>query len=249
MRTSWKKNDGIYIGFKGGSPSVSHGHMDAGSFVMDAGATRWSADLGMQQYNSLESAGLSIWDMNQASQRWDVFRYSNYAHSTLTVNNHRQLVKGNALLVSFSDDSLSMRAVLDLSSLYKQDLATARRGIAIINNQYVTIRDELQTGDSSCVIRWAMLTPATVTAIDGNQAQLTSKGQKLFIHVAGIPGVQLQTWRTDPPHSYDALNTGTTLIGFEIHVPAHTKADYNVILVPGEGTAIQRSDLKGLDQW
>lgn len=249
MRSSWKKHDGIYIGFKGGSPGVSHGHMDAGSFVMDAGAVRWSADLGMQTYNTLESAGLSIWDMGQASQRWDVFRYSNYSHSTLTVNGRKQLVKGNAPLVGFSPDSFNMRAVLDLTSLYQQDLASARRGIAIINQQYVTVRDELETGDSTCVIRWAMLTPATVAAINGSQAHLTSKGQQLFLHVAGIPNVQLQTWRTDPPHSYDALNPGTTLVGFEVTVPAHTKLAYNVILVPGEGISLKRSDLKGLEAW
>ena len=249
MRTSWKKDQGIYVGFKGGSPSVSHGHMDAGSFVMDAGASRWSTDLGMQQYNSLESAGLSIWDMSQGSQRWEVFRYSNFSHSTLTVNERHQLVKGNAPLVSFSDDSMNMRAVLDLGSVYKQDLANAHRGIAIINQQYVTIRDELESGDSTCVIRWAMLTPAKIVAIDGHQAQLESKGQKLFISVAGLPGVKLQTWRTDPPHSYDAVNPGTTLIGFEMSLPAHTKTAYNVILVPGEGIALKRSDLKGLDQW
>jgi hypothetical protein len=249
MRTSWKQDQGIYVGFKGGSASVSHGHMDAGSFVMDAGPVRWSTDLGMQQYNSLESAGLSIWDMSQGSQRWEVFRYSNYSHSTLTVNGHLQQVKGNAPLVSFSDDSLNMRAVLNLSSNYRQDLAAARRGIAIIDKRYVTVRDELQTGDSTCVIRWAMLTPAKIIAIDGHQAQLESKGQKLHISVAGIPGVKMQTWRTDPPHSYDAVNPGTTLIGFEITVPARTTIGYNVILVPGEGIAIKRSDLKGLDQW
>ncbi|HEY1200110.1 MAG TPA: heparinase, partial [Niastella sp.] len=32
MRTSWWGGKEIYVGVKGGSPSVSHGHMDAGSF-------------------------------------------------------------------------------------------------------------------------------------------------------------------------------------------------------------------------
>lgn len=249
MRTSWKTNEGIYIGFKGGSPSASHGHMDAGSFVMDAGPVRWSTDLGMQQYNSLESAGLGIWDMSQQSQRWQVFRYSNYSHSTLTVNGHLQQVKGNAPLVSFSDDSLNMRAVLDLGSVYDQDLAGAHRGIAIINKQYVTIRDELQSGDSTCLIRWAMLTPAKVIDIRDNEARLESKGQELTISVSGIPGVKLQTWSTDPPHSYDAVNPGTILVGFEITIPAHTRTAYNVTLIPGGGTVIKSSDLKSLDQW
>lgn len=249
MRTSWKKNLGIYIGFKGGTPSSSHGHMDAGSFVMDAGAARWSTDLGMQQYNGLETAGLSIWDMSQNSQRWQVFRYSNYSHSTLTVNGHLQQVKGNAPLVSFSGASQNMRAVLDLSDIYKQDLASARRGIAIINQQYVTIRDELQSGDSICLIRWAMLTPATVVTLEGNKALLESKGQKLSITITGLPGVKIQTWSTAPPRSYDAANPGTTLIGFEITLPAHAKAAYNVILLPGENNSIKGTSLKSLDKW
>ena len=54
MRTSWTNPDAIYVGLKGGSPSVSHGHMDVGSFVMDANGERWSMDLGMQEYESLE---------------------------------------------------------------------------------------------------------------------------------------------------------------------------------------------------
>lgn len=249
MRTSWKKNEGIFVGFKGGSPSYSHGHMDAGSFVFDAGPARFSADLGMQNYNSLESAGLSIWDMSQGSQRWQVFRYSNYSHSTLTVNDHLQMVKGKAALLRFSDDSLNMRAVLDLTELYSQDLKQARRGIAIINKQFVTVRDELETGDSTCVVRWAMLTPATVVSIDANQAQLSCKGQKIFLRVNGIPGVKLQTWNTDPRNSYDAANPGTSLIGFELKLPAHTKTRYNVVLVPNENISIDNSILKALDKW
>ncbi|MGN6420870.1 MAG: heparinase II/III domain-containing protein [Pseudobacter sp.] len=249
MRTSWNKNEGIYIGFKGGSPSYSHGHMDAGSFVLDIGQARFSADLGMQNYNSLESAGLGIWDMSQGSQRWGVFRYSNYSHSTLTVNGHLQYVKGKSELLRFSDDSVNMRAVLDLTDVYRQDLKQARRGISIINKQYATVRDELETGDSTCVIRWTMLTPATVVAIDGNQAQLTNKGQKLLLRVEGIPGAKIQTWSTEPRHSYDAANPGTTLIGFEITVPANTRIAYNVILVPGENISPKTADLKELDKW
>ncbi|MBO9634608.1 MAG: heparinase II/III family protein [Chitinophagaceae bacterium] len=249
MRTSWKKDQGIYIGFKGGTPSASHGHMDAGSFVMDAGNARWSTDLGMQQYNGLETAGLSIWDMSQNSQRWEVFRYSNYAHSTLTVNGHLQQVKANAPLISFSDDPQNMRAVLDLGEIYNQDLASARRGIAIINQRYVTIRDELQAGDSTCLIRWAMLTPATVVKIEGDRALLESKGQQLTITVRGVAGVQLKTWSTAPPHSYDAANPGTTLIGFEITIPAHAKAACNVLLIPGENNSIKEKSIKSLDKW
>jgi hypothetical protein len=250
MRTDWRNGQGIYIGFKGGSPSESHGHMDAGSFVMDANGVRWSADLGMQQYNSLESAGLDIWKMDQNSQRWEVFRYNNYSHSTLTVNGQLQNVKGHATVVKSSTDPLNMHTVMDLTSVYNKNLQKAMRGIAIVNKQYVIVKDELETGDSVCVIRWAMLTPATVASINGNQARLTNKSQKLTLFVNGLPDVVLKTYRTDPPHSYDALNLGTTMIGFEITVPAHTRIMFDVIMVPGEeNVAVQKASLKPLAEW
>lgn len=250
MRTDWQKGKGIYVGFKGGSPSVSHGHMDAGSFVLDANGVRWSADLGMQQYNSLESAGLDIWNMSQKSQRWEVFRYSNFSHSTLTVNGQLQNMKGIAPILKTSDNPLNMYAVMDLSSIYNQQLQHAKRGIAIVNKQYVVVRDELETGDSTCIIRWAMLTPATVSETKGNQARLTNKGQQLMLYVNGLPDVTLKTYTTDPPHSYDAPNPGTTMIGFEIKVPARTKQQFDVILVPGAGnTTVPANPLKSLDAW
>ncbi|WP_345953987.1 heparinase II/III family protein [Mucilaginibacter sp. PAMB04168] len=232
MRTDWRRYNGIYVGFKGGSPSVSHGHMDVGSFVADFGGTRWSADLGMQQYNSLESAGLSIWEMGQNSQRWDVFRYSNLSHSTLTVNGHKQAVQGDAHLKKASDNPLNMYAVMDLTSVYHEDLNKAERGIAIIDKQYVVVRDEIETGDKECTIRWAMLTPAKVASVEGNSLWLASNGKKLKLQVDGVEGVTLQTWGTDPPHNYDALNPGTILVGFEIKVPAHTRKTFNVYLLP-----------------
>jgi hypothetical protein len=46
FRSSWTDPDAIYLAIKGGSPSVSHGHMDVGSFVLDAEGLRWAVDLG-----------------------------------------------------------------------------------------------------------------------------------------------------------------------------------------------------------
>jgi len=65
-----------------------------------------------------------------------------------------------------------------------------------------------------------------------------------------ISAVQLRTWPTDPPNSWDALNLGTTLVGFEITVPAHTKKTFNVLLVPGEGQIpIKNTALRPLSEW
>lgn len=60
MRTSWDDKKAIFLAFKGGSASLSHAHLDAGSFVMVANGQRWAMDFGRQDYHSLESLGLDI---------------------------------------------------------------------------------------------------------------------------------------------------------------------------------------------
>ena len=90
-RTSWKK-DAIFIGVKGGTPNLGHGHMDAGTFVMDADSVRWVMDLEQYDYNSLEAQGVDLWNMEQNSQRWTLIRYNNFGHSTLVINDQHQRV-------------------------------------------------------------------------------------------------------------------------------------------------------------
>ncbi|MCG2615310.1 heparinase II/III-family protein [Terrimonas sp. NA20] len=250
MRTSWEKGKGIYAGFKGGSPATSHAHMDVGSFVLDIDGVRWSADLGMQQYNSLESAGLQIWDMSQASQRWKVFRYANYSHSTLTVNDQLQNVKGNGRLVKFSDDSLNRRAVMDISSAYEGQLKSVHRGLAILDGRTVTVRDEIETSAQQATIRWVMLTPASVEITKEGDAVLTNGKHKLKMQVTGIDKVKIKTWSTDPPKPYDATNKGTVLVGFEITVPAKSNIAFNVSLIPESNNGkFDATKLLPLAQW
>ena len=86
-RSGWESKKDTYLAAKGGSASLSHGHMDAGSFVYEWGGVRWSIDLGSQNYYSLESKGVDLWNMKEGSQRWDVFRIGSDSHSTLTVKN------------------------------------------------------------------------------------------------------------------------------------------------------------------
>ena len=51
--------------------------MDAGSFIYERKGIRWAIDLGMQNYLSLESRGINLWDQSQEGQRWGVFRLGN----------------------------------------------------------------------------------------------------------------------------------------------------------------------------
>jgi hypothetical protein len=232
MRSSWNDKNAIYVGFKAGSPSVNHGHMDAGSFIMEAGGERWAMDFGMQDYNSLETAGVDLWNMKQNSQRWEVYRYNNFVHNTLTVNNKLQSVEGSSSITSFSDDPEMMNARSIITDLYKNDLKKAERGVSIVGKKFVMIRDEIEASDNEAVVKWSLLTSANVAVIGKNTAEFTKNGKKLVMKVKSPAGAEIKTWNTVPLHNYDAPNPGTTLVGFEITVPPNSKADMVVLMLP-----------------
>jgi len=232
MRTSWSDPNAIYIGMKGGSPRINHGHMDAGSFVMDANGIRWAMDFGMQGYESLESKGVDLWNMNQNSQRWQVFRYNNFAHNTLAINNQLQNVKGFAPITSSSSAPGFMNAITDLTAVYQNDIKKANRGIAILNKQQVVIKDELESLSKETTVRWSLLTAAKVNLIGKNKVELQKNGKRLII--TAPEGITFRTWSTTPVHDYDAPNPGTSLVGFEIVIPPDSKKTITVLLTPGE---------------
>jgi hypothetical protein len=249
MRTSWTDRDAIYVGVKAGSPSVNHGHMDAGAFIMEANGERWAMDFGMQDYNSLETAGVDLWNMKQNSQRWEVYRYNNFVHNTLTINNHLQAVDGYSLISAFSDDPEMMYAKTDISTLYKDDLKKAERGIVIFDKKYVMIRDEIETPDKEAIVRWNLLTSANVAVIGKDIAEFTMNGKKLVLKVKSPSEAEIKTWTTIPPHNYDAPNPGSTLVGFEITVPANSKADLVVLMLPEGAEENVRVTAKTLAEW
>ncbi len=251
MRTSWTDSAAIFVGFKGGSVSVSHAHMDIGSFVMDADGERWAMDLGMQEYESLESKGMQIFGRTQDAQRWTVFRYTNQAHNTITVNDQQQRVEGYAALTSYAATKNFMNAVTDMSEVYKGQLVKAKRGVAIIDQKYVIVRDELEAADTVATIRWSFITPANVSITGKNSAELSRNGKKLLLRV-DVPGanIVMKTWPTDPPpHEYDAPNPGTISVGFEVTIPAKSKIALNVFLIPEKAFSSVNKKIEPFQNW
>lgn len=248
MRTSWTDPNALYVGFKAGSPSVNHGHMDTGSFIMEANGVQWASDLGMQNYESLESKGMSIFGKTQDAQRWTIFRMNTYSHNVLIVDDEQQRVNGYAKIDKFSKSDEFVFSVSDISAIYNGQLKNATRGIAIKDEKYVIIRDELETLNRITKIRWNMLTYAHVD-LGGNDATLTLGGKRLFLKVQGPGNLSMKTWSTAPTNDYDAENPGTILLGFECQLPASAKETFEVLLIP-EGSEVGAVFLnKKLEEW
>jgi hypothetical protein len=248
MRTSWSDPNAIFLGFKAGSASVNHGHMDIGSFVMEADGSRWATDFGMQDYESLESKGIALFGRTQDAQRWTVFRLNNMAHNTLTINNQLQLVKGYAKIDKSSDNPEFMYAVSDLSTVYETQLASANRGVAIVDKKYVVVRDEIVADNKPATVRWTMLTSATVK-LKGNRIILSKEGHSLDVMVNAPSSIKMKTWSTEPTNNYDAPNKGKTLVGFEFQLKPNQKQTIQVLLIPGSVKNKNIRFEKGLNNW
>jgi len=249
MRTSWSDPKAIYVGFKAGSPSVNHGHMDIGSFIMESDGVRWAMDFGMQSYESLESKGMQIFGRTQDAQRWTVMRLNNFVHNTLTVDGQHQQVKGYAEIDRYSDDTDFQFAISNIGSVYEGQLKEAVRGIGIIGQQYVLVQDEIEALDKPTTIRWNMLTPAEVMIKDDVRAILEKDGQKLALKVVGPAGIQLTTWSTEPTTDYDAPNPGTIRVGFDYELKAGESATFKVLLIPGGKEDVTVPAEKTLEDW
>ncbi|MEK7720468.1 MAG: heparinase II/III family protein, partial [Bacteroidota bacterium] len=232
LRTSWNDRNAIFVGFKAGSASFNHGHMDIGSFVMEADGTRWATDFGMQDYESLESKGIQVFGRTQDAQRWSIFRINNKAHNTLTVDNQLQLVKGYAKIDQFSDQPDFMFAQSDLSAIYENQLASEKRGVAIVDKKFVVVRDELSAASKATTVRWTMLTSADVK-LGSNSILLSKEGHTLLLKVNAPSKIRMKTWPTAPTTSYDAPNPGKTLVGFEMLLKPNQKQAIQVLLIPG----------------
>ena len=163
-RSGWRSRDDDYLGIKGGLTMSSHSHCDQGSFYFESDGVTWATDLGMQNYNSLETAGVDLWNMTQDSERWSVFRIGPFSHNILTVNGHTPKVNHPAAFSRTWAPEEGARqdrigAELDLTDLYTEDLDSCRRAVYLWDGD-LHVMDLVQAGDSVCTVRWAMCTEA-----------------------------------------------------------------------------------------
>jgi hypothetical protein len=242
MRSGWAPND-IYLAMKGGTPSSNHAHMDIGSFVMEANDIRWAMDLGMSDYNTLETNGVDLWNMNQTSERWDVFRYNNMAHNTLTINGNKQLVSGNSQMENLVNTTDLKSVELNLTPLYQNDVTNCRRTGAIVSNRYVEIKDEIKAKTNPLTVRWNMATQAVPQKVSNKIIRLTQSSKTLYLIFEGIDAVTAKAWSAKPPTTYEEQNSDTHFTGFEFSVAAGATQTVTVKMVPAGDPILSGLDL------
>ena len=231
-RTSWDNANALFVGLKAGSPSAPHGHMDAGSFVLDAEGVRWAYDLGMESYHRIESRKMDLWSPRQSSDRWRVFRLSSLSHNTLVIDGQLQLASGAAKVVAFRG-APAPETALDLSPVYTNASQVLRTGSLLPSGEF-RLTDTLKGLKPGARVRWGMVTKAQPDSQRTGPLLLREAGKQLRLTPLHDPATAWKTYEVArPPNEWDSPNNGFTMVGFEAVAPASGELVLTVLFTPG----------------
>jgi len=230
FRSSWTNPDALYLAFKGGAASLSHGHMDAGSFILESGGIRWANDLGSQNYYSIEKRGWELFSRGQKAKRWWVYRLNNFSHNTLTLDGQLHVWDADARIVAFNTNA--MTAAVDLTKIFAGQATNVIRHFQLGTDRTVVIRDEMSGLKPGELVRWQMVTQADVV-LNGDHAKLRQSGQSLEARVLEPAGAGFAVAPADPPDDgVNMPNPNTRILSVTVRAPDDGRMRIEVKLHP-----------------
>ena len=233
FRSAWADPAATYVGFKCGY-DLGHGHLDYGSFILDAQQERWAVDLGREQYISGYFG----------AKRWNFLRSNNRGHNTLTINSANQDPEIRSPIVAYQSTPDKAYAVADLSKTYHLENNAWRRGIALLNRRDVLVQDDLSSSQSLDVV-WNMFTPTDIQ-LGGAKATLNIRGEKMYARILSPADAVFQIGSADaPPPETQQPNIHSLQI--HLKTAASSPQRIAVLLTPQED--LQAPELQPLDAW
>lgn len=207
-----------YFGGKGGRATVSHGNMDAGSFIFELDGVRWVIDPGNQPYHELEKTGFNLWGNCQDCERWTLLTKNNYGHSTITVNDALHVNDGFAPITDFKEGD-QPEATIDMTEIFGGKLKSASRRFLKENDHSLLVEDQFELNDSTKNITWQLMTTADVEIVEGG-AILRQNGKQLKLENLSHPELSVSIVSLDPP-PLELDRRMENLKRIEIRMPAY----------------------------
>lgn len=212
----------FYLAAKGGKANLSHGNMDAGTFVYELNGVRWVVDPGNQNYYLLNRIGFRLSDQSQKGERWTLLTKKNQGHSTITVNDARFLVNNTATITDFKNGP-TPEVTIDMTPMYGKNISSLKRRFVKESNQSMLVEDRFEINDSTKNICWGLMTLADVKA-DPQGTTLMQDGKTLKMTILEPAGMKISVISLDPP-PMEIDKTIKGLKRIEIRVPAWTVKD------------------------
>ncbi|MDF9799335.1 hypothetical protein OKW21_004598 [Catalinimonas alkaloidigena] len=207
-----------YFGGKGGKGDMSHGNLDAGSFVFELYGERWSIDLGkFHHYGVVERTGFDLWSRCQDCDRWKLINTNNLGHSTISVDNKLHAVDGKSSIIDFKAGERP-EATLDMSPTFEGQLKSAYRKFVKDGPLSLLIEDNIEVLEETEWVTWQLMTQADIELFAGG-AILRQGGKKLKLEILSHPEFTPSVVSLNPPPlSLDLKKEG--LKKLEIKFPA-----------------------------
>jgi hypothetical protein len=190
LRDGWSKN-AVFVSMHGGKNFANHGHLDAGSFDIQALGEVWAyGNLGSDNYTNpgyFSKTTLPTYAGIDSPQtiagRWHFYRLRAEGKNCLVFNPSSrpdQNEMGVATLINQQIGVDESSYTLDLSQCYYRDVSSYSRSIKLVkSNSLITIKDVI-TAEKTNDIWWGMNTKAKITIeASGQRAILELNNKKM----------------------------------------------------------------------
>lgn len=183
MRSAWDDPDALFVGFKAGYNQVNHGHLDLGTFELDALGVRWARDLGSDIYNLP-----GYWEGKRGGQRWSYYRLNSASHNICMIDGEDQDPLAKSSFASTKVNWTDPSAVVDLTQAYAKFATSASRGVKMVaERSAVLVQDEFALV-KSCDVVWGMTTDADIEVEGGSAARLKLDDKELVVRLLSPAG-------------------------------------------------------------
>ena len=140
-RSSWEKG-ALYVGMMGGYNEVSHGQIDAGSFVYHNGGNAWIVDIGTEDYN--------VYSFGSNGARYRYYRMKPEGNNTIAISSEPKEIPygqeqyAGAEMIKYDSNEYGSYAILDMTATLNGKANYWYRGMMVTNDRKTTIiQDEI----------------------------------------------------------------------------------------------------------
>ena len=247
LRSSWD-NNASFISLHGGYNNANHGHLDAGSFDLQANGEIWAyGNLGRDEYTYpgyfSKTTLPSYVDTNLTQSdagRWHFYRLRAEGKNCLVFNptvRPDQNEMGIATLLNKNIGINESSFTIDLTNCYTRDVSSYTRKILLNKSTTaMTVKDEFVSKDTS-IVWWGMHTKADITIRpESNSALLQQNGKKMLVTIKSPSNAVFQVLDASylPGESFP-LTRNSINLGFKklaIHLPKVLFEKIEVIFQP-----------------
>jgi hypothetical protein len=244
FRSAWDDPDALFAGVKAGYNQVNHGHLDLGSFELDALGVRWARDLGSDNYDMP-----GYWDNKTGGQRWSYYRLNSKSHNVPLLGGENQDPLAKSSVIKVETEKASPFVLIDLTDAYKKFAKKVTRGVAMVEGRRAVLVQDQFERENPCDVTWGMTTDAKIDIKEKGVAELTINEKRLVARVLSPPGAEFaaESAEQKPPQK---TNRGVSRL--IVRLPQTSgNVRLAVLLSPvwKDGNVVRTVELKPLEKW